>query len=239
MGDIHQPLCRMRVRCGGVLQVCKGITLQSVGTALEKNEIGFETNQMLLDSRPGLQKLPITGPRHQRDVELGSLCGVFAGFVLAARAGIKIAAIFVDIGENQIRVCFVGVENPVAVMRVDIHVGDPPDTVLLPQRLDHHAQIVEHAEARGMPAPGVMQSADRLEAAGAFAHHYARQPVEGRADHVCRCFEYSREYGRIAVVENLELVAFRMHHSLDMALGVETTDFGVGGAERRAGPDPG
>src|SRR5258708_38012986 len=84
-----------------------------------------------------------------------------------------------------------------------------------------------------------MQAADRLKAATAFTPHYLCEPVERRANHVCRRFKYAGEYRRVAVIEKLDLVALGMDHFLDMILRMETADFFDCGEARRAGADPG
>jgi hypothetical protein len=81
--------------------------------------------------------------------------------------------ILVDVGEDQVGVGFVGVEDAIAVMHVDVDIGNALHAVLAAQRLDHHAQVVEHAKPSRAVAAGVVQATDGLERATARARHHA------------------------------------------------------------------
>ena len=70
-------------------------------------------------------------------------------------------AILVHIGDQHVRIRLEPVEHAIAVMGIDVDVGDAPQTVLATQVLDRHAAIVEHAEAGGAAARCVMQPGDR------------------------------------------------------------------------------
>ena len=74
-----------------------------------------------------------------------------------------------DVREDDVRVVLERVEHAVAVMRIDVHVGDALQPVALAQQLDRDAAIVEHAEPGGAIARGVMQPGDRHEAAPRLA----------------------------------------------------------------------
>src|SRR5215831_8218532 len=132
------------------------IPLQAVGTALEQEELRLEPPQMRQHPRPGDRKRFVTVTWGKRDVEFGALCLAAAGFVCRARARIKVAAILVDVGEDQIRIVFVGVEHAVAVMHVDVDIGDALNAVFTSQRVDYHPQVVEYAETRRTVSPRVV-----------------------------------------------------------------------------------
>lgn len=101
-----------------------------------------------------------------------------------ARAGIERLAGLVQVGDDDRRVVLEGVEHAIAMVGIDVDVGDRAQPVPPPQRLDHDATVVEHAEARGAVARRVVQPADRHEGAGARVRH---DPLAGqttrRADH--------------------------------------------------------
>ena len=158
----------MRKRGRRVIQVCQGVVFQPVRAAREDDELRFEMSQMLFHPRPGLQEFSVAGSRFQRDIELAAPRRAFACFVLSPGPRIKVAAVLVDVGENEIRIFFIRIIDALAVVHIDIHIGNAPDAILRPQRFDHDAEIVEHAETRGMAASGVIQSADGLKAAVAF-----------------------------------------------------------------------
>src|SRR6185295_17833474 len=105
---------------------------------------------------------------------------------------IEVAAVLMDVGNDQILIFFKRVEDAVPMVHIDVHISDALDAVLLSQCLDDDTQIIKHAKARGIVASGVMQTANRLKAARTLSPHYARQPVERRANHACRRFEYPR-----------------------------------------------
>ena len=71
-------------------------------------------------------------------------------------------------GERQhVRVAVEGELDPVAVVGVDVHIGNLP--VLATQGLDGEHRIVDIAEARGAVRHGVMQAAREMEGAGRLA----------------------------------------------------------------------
>src|SRR5512145_3043629 len=53
-----------------------------------------------------------------------SLVRAAPDLMLAAGSRVQESPVLVDVGEDQIRVAFEAVENPVAVMGVDVDVGD-------------------------------------------------------------------------------------------------------------------
>ena len=100
-----------------------------------------------------------------------------------------------DVGENQISIALEGIEHAVTVVRVDVHVGHAPDAMHRAQRLDRHAQIVEHAEARGGIAARVVQPGDGHERAAAFPVEHGGDGIQYRADNDTRGLVYARKRG--------------------------------------------
>ena len=111
--------------------------------------------------------------------------------------------------EHDRRIVLESIVNAVTVVRIDVDVGDAREAMLPLEALDHDADVVEHAEAGGMGAPGVVQSRDRHEAASRLAGHDRLHGDERGADHVARGLEDALERGRIAAVERPSPVAER------------------------------
>ena len=66
---------------------------------------------------------------------------------------------------------------------------------------DHDADVVEDAKARGVRAPGVVQSRDRHEGAPSTSVHQGFRGDECRADDVAGSLEDALERGRVTAVE--------------------------------------
>jgi len=64
-----------------------------------------------------------------------------------------------NIGEDQVGVVFEAVKYAVAMVRIDIDIGDLLDTVLLSQILDRDAAVVEYAKAGGDVPSRMVQAA--------------------------------------------------------------------------------
>ena len=157
----------MRVRVFGEAQVRDRIAFEAVGAALEQDELGRPGAQVVLDLR--------ARPRGSRSSLAPGGSGRFS-FVPTRRArrrfrraapgaGIQVAAVLVEVGEQQIRIVLERVEHAVAVMRIDVDVSDALQAMLAAQHLDRDAAIVEHAEAGGVVARRMMQAGDRNECA--------------------------------------------------------------------------
>jgi hypothetical protein len=110
-------------------------------------------------------KVVVGRQRQQRDVELASLGRTLADFVRKAALREVVAAILVDVGEDDGRVGLERIKHAVAVMRVDIHVGDAFQAIFLLQDLDGHAGVVEHAKTGSGVGHAVVQAGDGHEKA--------------------------------------------------------------------------
>ena len=137
------------------------IALQAVSAALHEDELGLLRVDKGLYPVPGPPELDIIGARRYRDIELGALCPPLAGLVRMSGARIQVAAVFVDIGKYQVGVVFETVEHTVAMVGVDIHIGDAFQTKILAQVFCRHTTVVEHAEPGSPIARRMMQSGDR------------------------------------------------------------------------------
>ena len=106
-----------------------------------------------------------------------------------------------QIREDQFRIVLEGVEHAIAMMGVDINVGDARNAMGAPQMLDDHAAIVEDAEARGALARRVMQAGDRHEGAPVRAAHDPVRGRQARTHNASGRLEYAAKRGRVSSVQ--------------------------------------
>ena len=92
------------------------------------------------------------------------------------------------------------VEHTIAVMRVDIDVGDALQAKVLTGMFDRDTAIIEHTETRRAIAPCVMQSADRIEGALGVTRQDLFERPERSTDDCGRGLEDAGPGGRIAMV---------------------------------------
>ena len=107
----------------------------------------------------------------------------------------------VQVGKDHSGIVFEGIEHAVAMMRIDVDVGDAGHAAIAQQMLDHHAAIVEDTEPGGARARGVMQPADRHEGAAMRAIQDPLGRRETRADDALRRLEDAAESRRVTAVE--------------------------------------
>ena len=106
-----------------------------------------------------------------------------------------------DVGKDQVRVALEAVEHAVAVVRIDVHVGNAFQAVIAAKHFHRHAAVVEHAESRGAAARRVMQSGDGDEGAPRAPCHDFLGGEQRRADHVRGGFVNATPRRRIAGVQ--------------------------------------
>ena len=112
-----------------------------------------------------------------------------------------VAAILVDIGEDDGRIGLEGIKHPVAVMRVDIDVGDAFQAIFLLQDLDGHAGVVEHAKTGSGIGHAVVQAGDGHEGTPDLVGHDSVSGVDHRADHYRGILEYPFVGRSVAVIQ--------------------------------------
>ena len=139
--------------------------------------------------------------------------------------GIEEATVLVNIDDDQVGVVLVGVEDAVAVMNVDIDIGDAAHAVLVAQGFDHHTEIVDHAESCRRVAARMVQPADRLKAARDLAADDARQRIQRRAADCAGRLEHAGKARGVAVVEPAFAGLRAEHHPFDMRRGVKAHQF--------------
>ena len=119
----------MRMHRGRILKLRERVTGQPIGPALQDEELRRVLFQMRFYRRPGLHELTIARTRRQFDVELGAGGGARASLVGAPAAGKQRATVLMQVGDDYPRVGFKAVEHPIAMMGVDIDIGDPLDAM--------------------------------------------------------------------------------------------------------------
>src|SRR5688572_11833052 len=132
------------------------VAFEAVRPALEQDELRTGRAQVFLDARPGGDEIRVGRAGQHRQVELGAHGGTGASLACGTGPRIKVPTVLVYVGEQQIRVGFVGVENPVAMVGVDIDVSDAADAVTPSQQLDDDATVIEYAKTGRVRARRMM-----------------------------------------------------------------------------------
>ena len=201
LGERGQIARRPMMRCGAEREMRERVAGEAVGTALQHDELGRVVLEMPQYACPYGLEGGIIGARRERQVQFGAARGALAALFGAAGARIEKSTIFVDVGEDQLRLVLEGVEHTVAVMRVDVDICDALETAGRTQPFDDDATIVERAKTGGTAARGVMQARDRYERTTHAAEHHRLGSAEGTADDVRRCFEHATKRRRVTAVE--------------------------------------
>ena len=180
--------------------------------------------QVFLDARPGGDEIRVGRAGQHRQVELGAHGGTGASLACGAGPRIKVPAVLVYVGEQQVRVGFVGVENPVAMVGVDIDVSDAADAVAPSQHLDDDATVIEYAEPGRVRARRMVQSPDADECALDAALHQLFGREQRAADHQARGFEHTAEGGSVAGIEIASTVDRALYDQVHVRAVVEVLD---------------
>ena len=151
-----------------------------------------------------------------------------ADFLGHARTRIQIATVLVQVGEYHRRVVLEGIEHTVAMVRVDVDIGDAFQSRAF-QQFDRHAAVVENAEACSAITRGVMQARDRHEGAPALAVHDGLRRTQGRADHARGRLVDATKRGRVAGIEEAGAAGGALAHPFKILRRVKGTQFRIGG----------
>ena len=224
IGEHAEPARSVRVSFGRQLQVRDRIAGQRVGAALQQDQLGLGFLEIALDFLPRREEHRVVGARRQRDVELRAGGGAAARLAAAPGAGIEIAAVLVQVREQHVGILLEGVEHAVAVMRVDVDVGDAANAVELARRLDRDAAVVEDAKPGRDVARRMMQPADRNERAANGPRDDRGQRLERAADDVRRGFVDAGERRRVAGVEQAAAARRQLDDAIDVRRRVEVLE---------------
>ncbi len=176
-------------------------------------------------------------PAH-RDIELGAPSPPRAGLLGGTGPRIEETAVLVDVRKDQVGIVLEAVEHAVAVMRVDVDIGHPPQTVSPAQELDHDAAVVVDAEPGGVLSAGMVQSRDRHESSPERAvhdplHRRDRCPDDSRARDID-----TRHRGRIAIVQEAVAGRAALGHEVEIVGRVEGEQLASVGRICRGQRDP-
>ena len=201
LGERRQITCGAAVPLGAERQMRKRITGDTVGAALQDDELGCVVLEVAHDLRPGALERRIVGARCERQVELGPRRRPAPALLGAARARVQEPAVLVQVGEDHLRVALEAVIHAIAVVRVDVHVGHPRQTRLASQPLDGDGAIVQRTKTRRARTPRVVQPRDRHEGPPRPPLHHLLAGEQGRADHIGRGLVHAAERRRVAAIE--------------------------------------
>ena len=127
-----------------------GVPGDAVGTGLQDNELGAAVADELLRAAPGGKEIRVGDRgRGQRQVEFATSRLAQAGFITETRARVEVAAVFVYVPDPHGRIFFLGIKDTIAVVRIDIHVSDTLDAIVLAQYLDQDTNVIDGTEAGG------------------------------------------------------------------------------------------
>ena len=143
-----------------------------------------------------------------------------------------------QIGKYDSRIVLEGVEHAIAVMRIDVDIGHARHAAVRAQCSIDHAAIVEHAEAGGAPARGMVQAADRHEGAPARAVEYPLGRRQAGADHAGGGLEHAAKGGRVAAVQPAVAGLRALHDEADVLGRVKQLQLAVQRIARLEHADP-
>ena len=115
----------------GERHVSERIPGNAIRTALQEDELGRLRLKVRKHLGPDHRKRRIVRPRRQRDIELGPARGAATDLVRASSAGVEVATILVQVGEDHAGVVLETVIHPIAVVGIDVDVGDATEPMLL------------------------------------------------------------------------------------------------------------
>jgi len=131
------------------------------------------------------------------------------------------APVLVDVGEDQERVLLERVVHAVAVVNIDVHVGDLLQAVPPAQHLGDHAAVVEDAESGRMAARGMVQPRDRHEGPPGVAAHQGLGRLQRRADHAAGRLEDPLPRRGVPGIEVARAGRGTLAHEADEGCGME------------------
>jgi hypothetical protein len=132
----HAQLAR-RTRMAGTRQrrCVIGSPADAVGATLQDEELtGAKRSTCASMLRPYRIELLIAGARRQRHVELGPHGRAASDLIIGAGARVECLAALVQIGKNQVWIVLESVVHAIAVMRIDIDIGDALDMLCARRR---------------------------------------------------------------------------------------------------------
>ncbi len=214
-----------RVRFLGQAQVRYWIALEAVCAALHDYELRPGSVDVFFNPLPGGVEIRIVRAGHKRNIEFRAARLALASFLGSARTRIQVATVFMDIGKYQIRVFLETVENAIAMMSINIDVGDSIESVLLAQVLDRDAAVIEYAESRSMVTSSMMQASDRYECPFVVAVHDFVDRAQNGTNNGGSGIVNTRDGGCVTIVQPTFTGYRHARHLVDVSRGVEQGQF--------------
>jgi len=224
------------VRRGRVAQVRDRIAGKTVRAGLQHNEPGPPSLDKGLKLFPGCHELAIAGPRLERQIHLGARGIAATGFPGPPGTRVQEPPVFMDIRENQIRIVVEGIENTVAMVGIDVDIGDTGYRVFLAQIFNRHAAVVEDAKTSGMRAAGMVQPGNRHEGMAGPAGHDLVHAVQRGADHGRRSHIDTLERRRVTGVEKSTALTTQPCDTIEVVRIMEKFELRAGCRRRCCSP---
>ena len=118
------------------------ITFQAIGATLHDDEFRFGGGKILLDLYPDTMKIGVVRAGRERNIEFASACLALSSLFSRSGTRIQIATVFMDIRKYQVGIFLKTVENAVAVVSVNIDLGDTFDSELPTQVFNRDSSII-------------------------------------------------------------------------------------------------
>ena len=221
VSESAQGRCSVRVRLFRPAQVGNRVSLQAVGAALHQDEFRFlriDTGFHLLPRPP---EFSVICARSHGDIQFCSLRPAFAGFMRMTRSRVQVPSVLVDIGKDQVGVILKSVENAITMMRVDIDVGDAPQSVLPAQVLSRDSAIIENTESGSAITRRVMKSGNWNKCALVVAMHDFVNSAQDCADNSRSRVVDSFDGGRITIIKVALADSRQARHLVNVVSGME------------------
>jgi hypothetical protein len=198
VGQVVEPPGELPVGADGQPEVGQRVGVVGVAAELGDQQLRLERADQRRHHRVERGEVQVVGgARRQRQVGDGAAGGALADLVGEPGAGEQVAPGLVHrdrqhpglLGEDRL--------DPVAVVDVDVDVGDPLDA-LLQQPGDRHRRVVVDAEAAGPVAHGVVEAAGGREGVQGAAGADRLRRRHGGAAHPGGGLVHAGELGRVA-----------------------------------------
>ena len=221
VGKPAQCRRRVRVRLFCPAQVSDGIALETVGTALHENELRLLRVDVGLNLLPRPPEFSIVCPWSHRNIQFRAFRPALPGFVRMAGSRVQVPSVLVDIREDQVRVVVKSVKDTVAVVGVDIDIGDAPQPVFHAQVFGRNTAIVENTKPGGTIASCVMESGNRYKRAFVVVVHHFIDSTQHRAYDRRSRFVDSFDGRRITIIQIPFADLRQARHLVNVVSGME------------------
>lgn len=201
VSQVTEPGGGMAMGLAAEGQMGDRIAGDTIGTALQQNELRLRFFYKALHLLPCLQEELIIRPRWQRDIELGPFRLTCASLLHRACSRVEKTAILMQIDENQIRITLESIEDAITMVGINVHIGDTSDPMYLTQGFDGDAAVVEDTETGRPITPGMMQAGNWHEGPPGLSSQQVGNRLQYRTNHPGRGLVDTRKGRCITIVE--------------------------------------